>query len=76
MELNVILVEDSKFCSGDIMANGIWVASGLHYTTNFLCLQMRREETVSEGQNGSPAAEHTEEAGLLSWNQRAARGLG
>lgn len=41
VELNEILVEDSKFCCGYVMTNAIWVASGLPYTTNFLCLQMQ-----------------------------------
>lgn len=42
MELNEILVEAARFCSGSIMANAIRVASGLPYATAFLCLQMGR----------------------------------
>lgn len=40
MELNEILVEEAKFCSGYNMAHAMWVASGLPYATTFLCLQM------------------------------------
>lgn len=62
MELNEILVEEAKFCSGYIMANAMRVASGLPYALPFYACRWEGEETVSEGENHSPAAERAKQA--------------
>lgn len=58
VELDEILVEEARFCSGYIMANAMRELLDSLMPLPFYACRWEGEETASEGENDSPAAEH------------------